>query len=172
MTTQDRSSRAAQSLRIAVTIAFTLLLTGMALADGKGRAPSPQLDDPCGLPDTTTAAYHLAKATQWGYGFDSLKADLARWGKSPFVHIDSIGATVQNRPIYMMTIEDTLLTFAPRKRVWFHARTHPIESEGERVTNQIIAQLLSSSPLGRKLRNACMFTIFPIINPDGLELAH
>jgi hypothetical protein len=171
MITHTRFATATHGLRITVTCVLTLFLTASALADGKGRAPSPETGDPCGLPDTTTAAYRLAAAMNWGYGFDSLKADLARWGRSPFVHIDSIGATVQNRPIFMMTIQDTLPTFAPRKRVWFHARTHPNEVQGTRVTNQVIEQVLANSALGKKLRNACVFNIVPMINPDGVELS-
>lgn len=171
MITHLRSSAASQSVRFAVTVALTLFFVSMAPADGTGRKPSPSADDPCGLPDTTTAAYRLAAALNWGYGFDSLKADLPRWDASPFVRVDSIGATVQNRPIYMMTIEDTLPTFSPRKRVWIHARTHPNEVQGTWVTNEIIRQLLAPTPLGSKLRTACVFNIVPMINPDGVELS-
>jgi hypothetical protein len=166
-----RPSVAAHVVRTAIICACTFVLVLSASADNKGRAPSPHLDDPCGLPDTTSAGYRLAATMNWGYGFDSLRADLARWGVSPFVRIDSIGATVLNRPIFMMTIQDTLPTFAPRKRVWFHARTHPNEVQGTRVTNQVIAQLLGNSALATKLRNACVFNIVPMINPDGVELA-
>ena len=165
------SSAATHIVRTVVACTCSLLLSLPAHADVKGRAPSPHTDDPCGLPDTTSAEYRLAAALNWGYSFDSLKVDLTRWGLSPFVQIDSIGATVQNRPIFMMTIQDTLPTFAPRKRVWLHARTHPNEVQGTRVTNQIIAQLLGASALATKLRTACVFNIVPMINPDGVELA-
>lgn len=172
MITHTHFAAAALRLRIIVTSVLSLLFAAAALADGKGRATAPQPGDPCGLPDTTTVEYRLAAAMNWGYGFDSLKADLARWGLSPFVRIDSIGATVQNRPIYMMTIQDTLPAFTPRKRVWFHARTHPGEVQGTYVTNQVIAQLLTNSALAKKLRNACIFNIVPMINPDGVELSY
>ncbi len=171
MISLTRFSATAHLVRIAVTCTIALLIASSTRADIKGRAPSPLLDDPCGLPDTTTAEYRLAAALNWGYGFDSLKADLARWGLSPFVRIDSIGATVQNRPIFMLTIEDTVPTFSPRKRVWIHARTHPNEVQGTWVTNEIIRQLLNPSALGEKLRKACVFNIVPMINPDGVELA-
>ncbi len=171
MISSTRFSATAHLVRIAVTCTIALLIASSTSADIKGRAPSPLLDDPCGLPDTTTAEYRLAAALNWGYGFDSLKADLARWGLSPFVRIDSIGATVQNRPIFMLTIEDTVPTFSPRKRVWIHARTHPNEVQGTWVTNEIIRQLLSPSALGEKLRKACVFNIVPMINPDGVELS-
>lgn len=150
---------------------FVVLAPLSAFADGKGRAPSPERGDPCGLPDTTTAAYRLAASMNWGYGFDSLRADLLRWDSSPFVRIDSIGATVQNRPIFMLTIEDTAAAAHPRERVWIHARTHPNEVQGTWVTNHIIARLLGPTTLGQHLRRSCIFNIVPMINPDGVELA-
>ena len=148
-----------------------LFLCQAVFADGTGRPPSPQDGDPCGLPDTTTAEYRLAASLNWGYSFDSLQADITRWSTSPFVRIDSIGATVQNRPIYMLTIEDTAATAHPRKRVWIHARTHPNEVQGTWVTNQMIAQLLGSSSFAHALRTGSVFNIVPMINPDGVELA-
>jgi hypothetical protein len=153
-----------------IIISFFLCHSGFA--DGKGRPPSPQDGDPCGIPDTTTATYRLAASLNWGYGFDSLRADLSRWRTNPFVHIDSIGATVQNRPIYMLTIEDTAATATPRKRVWIHARTHPNEVQGTRVTNQMISKLLGSSSFATTLRKGAVFNIVPMINPDGVELAN
>jgi hypothetical protein len=148
-----------------LAIAFSV-----AGADQHGRVPSPRDDDPCGIPDTSTAAYRLAASLNWGYGYDSLCADLIHWSVSPFVHIDSIGASVQNRAIYRITIEDTSSIATPRKRVWMHARTHPNEVQGTWVTNRIIAQLLGSSQSSRQLRNKCVFNIVPMINPDGVEL--
>ena len=41
-----------------------------------------------------------ASAPGWGYGYDSLLADLQRWRTSPFATLDSIGATVLNRAIW------------------------------------------------------------------------
>jgi hypothetical protein len=135
-----------------------------------GRLPSPGTGDPCGLPDTTTTAYRLAAAVNWGYGYDSLRADLAQWGASPFARIDSVGASVQNRALYMLTIQDTGSAIHPRKRIWIHARTHPNEVQGTWVTNQIINQLLGASAIARQLRRECVFNIIPMINPDGVEL--
>ncbi len=126
--------------------------------------------DPCGYPDTSRASYKASALLNWGYGFDSLRVDLARWGQSPFVRIDSVGATVQNRPMYMMTIQDTAVPSRPRKRVWIHARTHPNEVQGTWVTNEIIKLLLSSSTVARRLRDSCVFNIMPMYNPDGVEL--
>ncbi|MCX6150976.1 MAG: M14 family zinc carboxypeptidase [Ignavibacteriales bacterium] len=126
--------------------------------------------DPCGFPDTSDFSFQLKALGNWGYGYDSLKADLNRWGKRPFVKIDSIGATVQSRTMFMLTIQDTSATATPRKRIWIHARTHPNEVQGTWVTNEIIKFLLSDSLLGKRLLDSCVFNIVPMYNPDGVEL--
>jgi hypothetical protein len=134
-------------------------------APGDGR-----LADPCGLPDTSASGYRILSLTNWGYGYDSLRADLVRWSASPYAHIDSVGASVQNRALYLLTIEDTAVPAYPRKRIWIHARTHPNEVQGTWVTNQVISLLLGDSPLARRLRDSCVFNVMPMYNPDGVEL--
>jgi hypothetical protein len=153
-------------------LVIALLIPVLSLADEHGRPPSMRTNDPCGLPDTTTAAYRIAATMNWGYGYDTLRSDLARWGLNPYVRVDSVGATVLNRAIYRMTIQDSATAMTPRKRVWIHARTHPNEVQGTWVTNQIITQLLSDTPFARRLRSECVFNIIPMINPDGVELQH
>jgi len=131
----------------------------------------PPQEDPCGYPDTTSSAYRTAALLNWGYGYDSLLADLNRWALSPYVQIDSVGATVQNRAMYMMTIQASGSPSPQQKRVWIHARTHPNEVQGTWVTNEMIELLLGESPLARLLRDSCIFTIMPMYNPDGVELS-
>ncbi len=128
-------------------------------------------NDPCGYPDTSSAQYKSDAALNWGYSYDSLRVDLARWAQSPFVRVDSVGATVQNRAMYMMTIQDTSTVSYLRKRVWIHARTHPNEVQGTWVTNEMIRYLLSARPEAKKLRDSCVFNVMPMYNPDGVELA-
>jgi hypothetical protein len=128
--------------------------------------------DPCGYPDVSSPEYKIAALQNWGYGYDSLLSDLARWGASPFVRIDSVGASVQNRALYMLTIQDTTSVGTPRQRVWVHARTHPNEVQGTWVTNELIELLLSQEPLGRLMREKCVFNIMPMYNPDGVELGY
>ena len=154
--------------KIIVTLSALLLFAPATLAQPLPREPRP--DDPCGYPDTTTLAYRLAALLNWGYGVDSLRADLARWSAVPFVRIDSVGESTQHRGLFMMTIQDTGRPLTPRKRVWIHARTHPNEVQGTWVTNEIIRQLLSGSMLAKSLRALCVFNILPMLNPDGVEL--
>jgi hypothetical protein len=128
-------------------------------------------EDPCGYPDTTSSEYRAAALLNWGYGYDSLKADLKRWSWSPYVQIDSVGATVQNRAMYVITIQASDSASPLRKRVWVHVRTHPNEVQGTWVINEMIELLLGESPLARLLRDSCIITIMPMYNPDGVELA-
>jgi hypothetical protein len=147
-----------------------LIFRGVAAAQefpGDPHVPGP---DPCGYPDTSSALYRAAAALNWGYGYDSLLADLGRWRTSPYVRVDSVGASVRSRALYVVTIEDTARVAQPRRRVWIHARTHPGEVQSTWVTNQIIALLLSTTPLGDELRRRCVFNIMPMVNPDGVEL--
>ncbi|MGE5313098.1 MAG: M14 family zinc carboxypeptidase [Acidobacteriota bacterium] len=144
------------------------ILTACAVAQAQTTAGMPM--DPCGYADTTTEAFRIAASGNWGYGFDTLLYDIGEWKNSPYVSVEQIGSTVQNRPMLMMTIQDTAATPLPRKRIWIHARTHPGEVQGTWVTNEIIKILLSSSPLGRMMRDSCVFNIVPMYNPDGVEL--
>lgn len=147
-----------------------LVLPGIAAAQRIPFDPLLPGLDPCGYPDTSSTSYKAAAALNWGYGYDSLLADLGRWRASPFVRVDSVGASVRSRALYVVTIEDTARVPQPRRRVWIHARTHPGEVQSTWVTNRIVSILLSSTPLGDELRRRCVFNIMPMYNPDGVEL--
>ncbi len=155
---------------IGIVLYFFLILSNTSNAQTVLRELTNSVNDPCGYPDTTSVAYKSAALLNWGYSYDSLKADLGRWSQSPFVEIDSVGATVENRAMYLLTIQDTAIS-SPRKRIWIHARTHPGEVQATWVTNEIIKYLLSSSPMAKRLRDSCIFNIMPMYNPDGVEHA-
>ncbi len=158
-----------------VCLVHVAVLSGSHLAAyAQVPPPGPQAmaADPCGYPDTNSQEYKVAAAQNWGYGYDSLLSDLGRWGASPFANIDSVGASVQNRALYMLTIQDTASPGFLRHRVWIHARTHPNEVQGTWVTNELIRILLSEEPLGRLMRERCVFNVMPMYNPDGVELGY
>ena len=136
-----------------------------------GRAQEAEVVDPCGFPDTTSMEYKLAASGNWGYGYDTLLYDLGEWKKSPFVTVDSVGATVQNRTMFVMTVQDTTSdSLNIRRRIWIHARTHPNEVQGTWVTNEMIKMLLDTNDLAKRLRQRYVFNIMPMYNPDGVEL--
>jgi hypothetical protein len=147
---------------------FFLLLTAASFA--AAQVPFYE-EDPCGPLDTLSEAAKLAASGNWGYGYDTLLYDLTQWKKSPFVTIDSVGASVQGRALWVMTIQDTSADpDHKRQRVWMHARTHPNEVQGTWVTNEMIKQLLAENDTAAVLRRRYLFVIMPMYNPDGVEL--
>ncbi len=128
--------------------------------------------DPCGYDETRSQEMYKILGLGWGYNYDSLLTDLDKWASSPFVIIDSIGASVENRAIWRLTITDTSSSAEPRTRISIHTRTHPNEVQSTWVTNEIIKILMDSSNVAQTLRNNCIFNIIPMYNPDGVELGN
>ena len=86
----------------------------------------------------------------WGYGYDSLLSDLSIWRADSNVRIDSIGASVRGRALWMVSITapgDSLdLGGDPggrKHRVFIHARTHPSEVQAFWAAREAIRFLLS-----------------------------
>lgn len=109
---------------------------------------------------------------RWGYGYDSLLADLERWRQSPYVTIDSIGASVLGRAIWQLSITAPGAPTSPRRTVFIHARTHPNEVQSTHVVNEVIRALLSEESWARTIRDRTTFHIVPMYNPDGVELEY
>ena len=124
-----------------------------------------------------SAAAPADSTNGWGYGYDSLLRDLGEWKKSPFVKIDSIGASVQGRALWMVSITgegDSVgrpAEFKTRKqRVFIHARTHPSEVQAHYVANESIRFLLADNDTAKSLRRDFIFNFIPMYNPDGVVL--
>jgi hypothetical protein len=126
--------------------------------------------DKCGYDSPLAKSYLEVLGEHWGYGYDDLLTDLANWSLNPYITIDSLGASVQNRAIWQLTITDTGSTLHDKETVFIHARTHPGEIQSWWVTEEIIYQLTSETQLAQVLRENCVFYIIPMYNPDGVEL--
>ena len=113
--------------------------------------------------------FHENRNLNWGYGYNDLLSDLYVWGQSPYVTIDSIGASVQNRAIWELTISDDPGS-TTHSRVYIHARTHPGEEEAFWVVDEVINFLLADTPEAAFIRSQSIFHIVPMHNPDGVEL--
>lgn len=144
-----------------IQAAAAVLVSGITAANAGGPPP---------LADSTN---------RWGYGYDSLLADLEQWRKRPEVRIDSIGASVEGRGIWMVSITDAGDSLGQaddsssrKHRVFIHARTHPAEVQAHYVAREAINMLLDSSAKAGELRRGFIFNIIPMYNPDGVELGH
>jgi hypothetical protein len=124
-------------------------------------------DDPCGNHSLTLPA----DALLWGYGLDTLEADMQRWTAHPWVRLDTIGLSVQGRPLLHIALTNPS-SMLPKKRIWIHARTHPIEAESSWLTRAIVNELLSASPLAAAILDHCIVNILPMLNPDGVQLGN
>jgi hypothetical protein len=118
-------------------------------------------------PDSTGVPF--ASVLLWDYYWSDLLGDIARWEQNPIVSKTIIGTSVENRPLYVLTIEKNTGARKPH-RIWIHARTHPNESEGSYVAQAIINELLSGSQLATLLLDSCIFQVLPMFNPDGVQL--
>ncbi|MEJ2634381.1 MAG: M14 family zinc carboxypeptidase [Calditrichia bacterium] len=127
--------------------------------------------DKCGFDPALAEQMKAILGGNWGYGYDSLLVDLKRWGQSPYVTIDSIGASVLNLALWQLTItSDTPPPAGGRHTVFMHVRTHPGEVQSFWVANEVINLLLSDDPFAAAVRENCVFYIIPMYNPDGVEL--
>ena len=109
-------------------------------------------------------------AAGYGYGYDSLLADLAIWSASPRVTVSNIGRSVQNRTLWQLSITSPSNMIVPRHVIAIHARTHPNEPQSSHVVNAMIDHLLSDDPAMKRLLEQAVFNIIPMYNPDGVEL--
>ena len=126
--------------------------------------------DKCGFPMDDSDLGQYISPEYMGYSYDSLLIDLELWRMSEYVKIDSIGLSVQGRPLWQLTISSDPNNVAGKRTVHIHARTHPQETEGFYVTDEMIKILLSESEFAQTARANCVFYIIPMYNPDGVEL--
>lgn len=126
--------------------------------------------DKCGFPMDDSDLGQFISPEYMGYNYDSLLIDLELWQMSEYVKIDSIGLSVQGRPLWQLTISSDPNYVAGKRTVHIHARTHPQETEGFYVTDEMIKILLSESEFAQTARENCVFYIIPMYNPDGVEL--
>ncbi len=126
--------------------------------------------DKCGYYIDEKLNFYNKSVNNWGYSYDSLLADLEIWRLSPYVKIDSIGLSVQGRPLWRLIISADPDNVAGKRTVHVHARTHPQETEGFWVTREMIKLLLSELGGPQTIRATCVYYIIPMFNPDGVEL--
>lgn len=148
--------------------AFALVLQLILTVD----AARSQERDKCGFDEFLAKRQLEILGSRWGYGYDSLLADLPRWSASPYVSVQSIGKSVRNRDLWELTITAPDSSDDIRRTVYVHARTHPNEVQSFWVTSEMIRYLLGEEPLAQLLRSRCTFHIVPMYNPDGVELEY
>ena len=84
-----------------------------------------------------------------------------------------LGTTALNRPVYAYEITDTSVQCSSKEDIVFVFRQHSNESLGSYIGLGISNYLIySNEPEAVWLRENAVFHIYPMVNPDGVYLAH
>lgn len=102
------------------------------------------------------------------YTYSYLQSRVEDWSRHQWVDVDTIGLSLENRPIYMMHITDESVPPESKQRLWLHARQHPSESPASWLTDGFISALVADTPTGAALRKQIDAYIIPQTNPDGV----
>ena len=97
--------------------------------------------------------------------------DLIAWAQtSPICQLETLGDTLDGRPLSLLTIGDTS---ANKRVIWLTARQHPGETMAEFAIEGLLEKLLDpTDACGRKLLEDAVFYVIPNMNPDGSVRGH
>ncbi|XP_045026348.1 cytosolic carboxypeptidase 6 isoform X2 [Daphnia magna] len=124
--------------------------------------------------DVEEDVYQLALTYPYSFSRLQFYLDLVDEHFSSIVHRETIGNSIQNRPVDLLTITnqatdcDEEAKPTRKKTVFVICRSHPGESPASYVCQGLIDFLVSSEPIARALREFVEFKIIPMINPDGV----
>jgi hypothetical protein len=102
------------------------------------------------------------------YTFSRLESLLNELKPHPAIDIDSIGNSVEGRPLYLVTVADFRLDQETAPVVWIVARQHSFEAGGSWAVEGLLKFLTSSEPEARSILRKVVFKICPMLNPDGV----
>ncbi len=103
------------------------------------------------------------------YVWDDLKRLESDVQKSPFVRIETVGQSLQQRPLIMFTISDFSIEESRKKRFVILAREHAWEAHTSWQADGMIRFLVSDTEEAVKIRKTAVVYAFPIVDIDGAE---
>jgi hypothetical protein len=92
---------------------------------------------------------------------------LAEAARHPCARIETIGQTVQGRPLQLVTVTNHDLPADHKKTVWIVARQHAWETGTSFVMEGALRFLVSDDPQAAALRDRVIFQLVPMMDPDG-----
>jgi hypothetical protein len=102
------------------------------------------------------------------YTSQHLQRLLGEFKKHPDLRQQTVGRTVQGRPILLLTITDESAPVAEKKVIWLMFRQHSWEAGSSWAGEGALRFLLSADPLAVQMRRTTIFKIFPLCDPDGV----
>jgi len=142
--------------------------------------------------DAENEVYQFAMCQPFTYSRHKLAMEKLMAQNYNYVHKETIGKSVFERPIDLITIsspdninlrrevtmdvdgDDLGNDFAPKKVkvVFIMARVHPGETPSSFVIQGLLDFLVSSHDIAVSLRDHVVFKIIPMLNPDGVFLGN
>ena len=101
------------------------------------------------------------------YTTEPLQQLLATYQNSPWVELDTMGHTPEERALQLMTITNPEIPIGQKKIVWLMARQHSWEAGTSYVMEGLICYLLDSTR-GQALLDSVVFKLIPMGDPDGV----
>ncbi len=116
--------------------------------------------------DTVWIAYTIP------YPLTRLERLLTEVEGHPAVRLDTLGRSVEGRPLHLVTVAEPGLPVDSRPVVWLAARQHAFESGGSWALEGLLRFLASPDPEASRLRRRLTFRLCPLLNPDGVAHGH
>jgi hypothetical protein len=122
--------------------------------------------------NTFTIKHIFSRETVWiayiePYQYVRLRNLIKEMGNYPCVKIESIGKSIEERELYLVTVSEVNDTNL-HPVVWIVARQHPWETASSWAVEGLMKYLVSDEPSAIEIRKNMTFKIIPMANPDGV----
>ena len=88
--------------------------------------------------------------------------------KSRYLTSETIGKSVKGRNLTLLTVTDPSTPESAKRVVWLMARQHAWESGTSWAADGAVRFLLSDDPEAARIRQATIFKVMPVFDPDGV----
>ena len=124
-------------------------------------------------PSTIRLRFRPAKDRVWiaripPYTNRDLETLLDGFRRHPHFRQETIGKTVDGKPILLLTVTNPKTPASAKKVIWLMARQHSWESGTSWVAEGALRFLLSGDAGAMRIRDQFVFKIIPMADPDGV----
>jgi murein tripeptide amidase MpaA len=102
------------------------------------------------------------------YTLSKLESLLSELRPHPGVRIETIGKSVEGRPLYLVSVAEPGSSEEDRPVTWIVARQHAFEAGGSWAVEGLLRFLTGPDPEAQSIRKQVLFKVCPMVNPDGV----